>query len=156
MIRIDIPGRERELILEKLVLDYNGTIAADGRLIEEDRELIKKLAESLEVFVLTADTYGTVEKECEGLGVTVKTFPREGAGIFKEKIVKEMGGGVCAVGNGFNDTAMCKAAELSIAVLDEEGLCPELLKWADILVRSSADALNLLLKPDRIRATLRN
>ena len=156
MIRIEIPGRERELILENLVLDYNGTIAADGRLIEEDKELIRSLAEKLHVYVLTADTYGTVEKECGGLGITVKTFPKEGAGSFKEKTVKELSGHVCAVGNGFNDVAMCRDAELSIAVLDKEGLCPEILKYADILVRSSREALELLLNTDRIRATLRS
>ena len=156
MINISVPGREKEFNIKSLVLDYNGTIAADGKLNEEDRKLIKKLADLVEVYVLTADTYGTVERECEGLGVTVKTFPKEGAGGFKEKIVRELGEGVCAVGNGFNDIAMCDAAELSVAVLDEEGMCPELLGHTDILVRCSEDALRLLLKPDRIRATLRS
>lgn len=156
MINIEIPGRERNLVIRSLVLDYNGTIAADGKLIEEDKELIRKLSEKLDVYVLTADTYGTVEKECEGLGITVMTFPKEGAGRFKENIVRELSGDVCAVGNGFNDIAMCRAAALSVAVIDKEGACSELILNTDILVRSSEEALELLLNTDRIRATLRS
>ena len=33
MIRIDVPGREI-IEIEHVVLDYNGTIALDGQLIE--------------------------------------------------------------------------------------------------------------------------
>ena len=39
MIRIEIPGRD-ELCIEHVLLDYNGTIAADGTLIPGVGELI--------------------------------------------------------------------------------------------------------------------
>ena len=158
MISIDIPGREHPLEIEALVLDYNGTIAKDGALIEGIPKRLIKLAEAVEVYVLTADTYGTVRGQCEPLGVTVRTFPHAGAGVCKEEIVLELrrNAKVCAVGNGFNDIQMMDAADFAVAVLDAEGMYAGLLPHADVLVRSAVEALDLFLKPDRLRATLRN
>lgn len=158
MISIDIPGRENPLEIEALVLDYNGTIARDGALIEGIPERLIKLTDAVEVYVLTADTYGTVRGQCEPLGVTVRTFPHAGAGVCKEEIVLELrrNAKVCAVGNGFNDVQMMDAAGFAVAVLDAEGMYAGLLPHADVLVRSAGEALDLFLKPDRLRATLRN
>ncbi|MBQ1395452.1 MAG: ATPase P [Lachnospiraceae bacterium] len=158
MISIDIPGREHPLEIEALVLDYNGTIAKDGALIEGIPKRLIKLAEAVEVYVLTADTYGTVRGQCEPLGVTVRTFPHAGAGACKEEIVLELrrNAKVCAVGNGFNDIQMMDAADFAVAVLDAEGMYAGLLPHADVLVRSAGEALDLFLKSDRLRATLRN
>ena len=41
-------------------------------------------------------------------------------------------------------------------VLEEEGMCASLMLHADVLVKSIADGLDLLLRPDRLRATLRS
>ena len=156
MIEINIPGRAVPLMIDNVVLDYNGTIAVDGELIGGVRERIERLAESVKVFVLTADTYGTVKAQCTGLPLEVRTFPRAGAGECKEDIVRSLEGGVCAIGNGFNDIQMFDCADLAVAVLDAEGMCASLLPHADVLVRSPLDAMELLLRPDRLRATLRN
>lgn len=155
MITIEIPGRA-PLYIEHVVLDYNGTIAVDGGLLEGVKERIGRLKEDVAVYVLTADTYGTVEKQCGPLGVTVKTFPREGAAACKEEIVRGLPGGVACMGNGFNDIGMFDAAELSIAVLEREGMCAALLAHASVAVSCAEDGLDLLLKPDRLRATLRS
>lgn len=155
MITIEIPGRA-PLAIRSLVLDYNGTIARDGILLEEVLPRVAKLREMLDIYVLTADTYGTVAQQCAVMGIAVQTFPREDAAVCKEKIVRELQGGVFAVGNGFNDILMFDAADLSVAVLKREGLCASLLLHADVLVTSPADALDLLLFPDRLRATLRS
>lgn len=155
MIVIEIPGRE-PLRIDHVVLDYNGTVAADGMLLEGVGERINRLKEQVCVYVLTADTYGTVTRQCEPLGVTVRTFPREGAAGCKEEIVKGLEGGVACLGNGFNDIQMFDAAHLSIAVLEQEGMCAALLGHASVLVNSIQDGLDLLLKPDRLRATLRS
>ena len=155
MIVIEIPGRE-PLRIDHVVLDYNGTVAADGMLLEGVGERINRLKEQVCVYVLTADTYGTVTRQCEPLGVTVRTFPREGAAGCKEEIVKGLEGGVACLGNGFNDIQMFDAAQLSIAVREQEGMCAALLGHASVLVNSIQDGLDLLLKPDRLRATLRS
>ena len=74
---------------------------------------------------------------------------------FKAQFVRALAGGACAVGNGFNDINMFDEADLSIAVLEGEGMCAALLPHADVMVRSIAEGLDLLLKPDRLRADLR-
>ena len=154
MIRIDIPGRD-VLEIEHVLLDYNGTIAVDGVLAPGVAELIGELASQAHVAVLTADTYGTVNDQCDPLGVEAVTFPRAGAAEFKKRYAKSMKGQVACVGNGYNDVAMFDEADLGIAVLDAEGAYAGLIAHADILARSAAEGLSLLLYPDRIRATLR-
>lgn len=156
MLTIDIPGRE-SLEIRHLVLDYNGTIAVDGKLLPELRERLQALQKCLEIHVLTADTYGTVRAQCEPLGLHIETFPQGGAARCKAEIVERLAqdGPVCCFGNGYNDYEMFKSAALAVAILETEGLSPQLLNEADVLVRNAADAFDLLLLPDRLRATLR-
>lgn len=155
VIKIEVPGRAVYSI-DNVVFDYNGTIAANGIINQKTREGIAKLCEILNVFVLTADTYGSAEKECKGLKVTLKTFPKNNASDFKYKVVKELGEDktVC-FGNGFNDIRMLEAAVLSIAVIGEEGLCSKLITSSDIVVKSIDDGINLLINQKSLIATMR-
>lgn len=154
MIKIQIPGRE-ELELSHLVLDYNGTIAEDGNIIEGIRPRLAELSNSLAIYVITADTHGTATKKCEGLPLEVLTFPTTEVGKIKAEKVQQMTGGVVTIGNGFNDIQMSNAADLSICVVGKEGCCGALLMHSDVVVTSIEDALDLLLIPSRLRATLR-
>ena len=154
MIRIEIPGREA-LSIKHVVLDYNGTIAVDGHVIEPLRERFRSLLKQVSVTVLTADTYGTVRAECEPLGLRVETFPRSEAAACKAEIVRGLGSGVACFGNGFNDIEMFDLSDLAVAVIEGEGMCAALLSHADVVVASACDGLDLLLKPDHLRATLR-
>ncbi len=155
MIKIDIPGRE-PLALHHLAVDYNGTIAQNGRLIDEVKGCFEALAGLLQIHILTADTYGTVKEQCGNLPVEVFTFPVAGAASHKARFVRKLGPGVVCLGNGYNDMQMFQEAALSIAVLEREGLYAGLLTHADILVTSPVDGLGLLLHTDRLRATLRS
>lgn len=155
MIRIEIPGRD-EICIEHLVLDYNGTIAEDGMLIDGVAERLLQLKESVEIHVLTADTYGTVRKQCENLGVHVETFPRPDAAGCKLEIVERLGEHVMCVGNGYNDVLMFDHAAFTVAVIEREGTFAGLLSHADVVTRSINDALDLILKSNRLRATLRS
>lgn len=154
MIQVEIPGRDT-LTIAHVALDYNGTIAFDGALLPGLEERIRALSELVHVYVLTADTYGTVRAQCAGLGAEIKTFPRAQAALCKEEIVRELGGHVACVGNGFNDIRMFDLAELAIGVMDGEGVCAKLIPHADVLTRSGVEALDLLLHTDRLKATLR-
>ena len=58
MIEIAIPGRG-EYRLSHLVLDLNGTLALDGKLIEGVAERLRRLNESLKLFVVSANTFGS-------------------------------------------------------------------------------------------------
>ena len=154
MLTINIPGRE-ELNLSHLILDYNGTIAEDGEIIESIRPRLAELSKVLSICVITADTHGTAAKKCEGLPLDVLTFPTTEVGAIKAQEAKKRTGGVITIGNGFNDIQMSDAADLSICVIGREGCCGALLAHADIVVTSIDDALDLLLKTGRVRATLR-
>ena len=139
MLEIDIPGRGT-FGIRHVVCDYNGTIAVDGHLIEGVASRILEITEFAQVSVLTADTFGTVRTECDDLPVDVRVFGAEGC--------------VC-IGNGFNDIAMFGEAALSIAIMGKEGACGKLLTCADVVVTNVLDAFDLLLRTDRLRATLR-
>ena len=154
MLSINIPGRG-ELVLSHLVLDYNGTIALDGQVIPGIKVRLEKLSQDLEISVITADTHGTAAKACEDLPLQVLTFPTTEVGKIKADHVRSLSGGVVTIGNGFNDIAMSDAADLSLCVMAAEGCCGKLAAHCDILLTSIEDALDLLLIPNRLRATLR-
>ncbi|WP_352419518.1 HAD family hydrolase [Proteiniborus sp.] len=156
MLNYNIPGIGK-IEIENVVFDYNGTIAVDGKLIDDAKELILKLKEYANIYILTADTYGTVEKECMMLGVNVATFPKEMASISKKEIVEKLGAEktIC-VGNGFNDIEMFKICKISIAVIENEGCSGKLLAHSDIVTKSIKDAIDIILSENRMKATLRN
>ena len=154
MLKIKIPGRE-EMTLSHLILDYNGTIAEDGLIIESIRPRLAQLKEVLSIYVITADTHGTAAQRCEGLPLQVLTFPTTQVGQIKADEARKLSGGVVTIGNGFNDIQMSDAADLSICVMGREGCCGALLSHCDVVVTSIVDALDLLIKTDRLRATLR-
>lgn len=80
MLEIDIPGRGT-FGIRHVVCDYNGTIAADGCLMEGIAGRIREIAEFAQVSVLTADTFGTVRAECDGLPADVRVFARDDASL---------------------------------------------------------------------------
>ena len=154
MLNIKIPGRE-DLTLSHLILDYNGTIAEDGNIIDGIRPRLAELSRDLSIYVITADTHGTAAQKCQGLPLQVLTFPTTEVGRIKAEEAQKLSGGVITIGNGFNDIQMSDVADLSICVMGKEGCCGALLLHTDVVVTSIEDALDLLLKPGRLRATLR-
>ncbi len=155
MIEIDIPGRGIYR-LEHLVLDVNGTIALDGQLMEGVARRVTELCSSVEVSLLTADTRGRQKFIDAELGMkAVRITPKDEAAQ-KASYVRDLGNkGVCAIGNGANDAGILSEAELGIAVMGMEGLALETLSVADVVVPNVNAALDLLLNPMRLVATLR-
>jgi soluble P-type ATPase len=70
-IRVAIPGKKKRLAINRVVFDFNGTLAVDGALIRGVAGRIRKLARLVEVVVMTADTFGTVRDALAGLPVSV-------------------------------------------------------------------------------------
>ena len=155
MIQVNIPGRGN-LALQELVLDYNGTLALDGEMFESVKDSLLRLSPFLKIHILTADTYGTVERQCKGLPVQVKVLESmdhttEKANYLLQFNTQE----IIAIGNGTNDHLMLGRAHLGIAVIGFEGVATQTLLSADLVVNSIEDALGLLLEPQRLKATLR-
>ena len=155
MIQIDI-SEFGILKLEHFVTDYSGTLSEDGRVLPGVKERLNALSEKMKVHVLTSDTFGMARKELEGVNCTLHVLDGPGHVFQKEKYVLSLGpDSVVALGNGNNDAKMLKAARVGISVCLKEGCSIEALKAARILVRSPIDAIDLLLNPKRLTATLR-
>lgn len=152
MVDIPVPGGE-DLRLEHLVMDVNGTLSDRGRLIDGVEDRVSRLANDLAVHVLSADTFGTAAELADGLGAA---FRRVHTGADKRAYVERLGAARCvAIGNGANDAPMFRAAALSIAVLGPEGAHSTAIAAATLTCRSIAEALDLLLTPAALTATLR-
>lgn len=156
MIKIDIPGKGT-IAIENLVLDYNGTIAMDGKVKEGVQERLRVLEQQgIRIFVLTADTYGDAKEQCRSLPLSIQTFDQEHAAQSKREIVQKLGSEVTmTIGNGNNDAQMFEESVLSVALIGDEGCASKAIVASDIICNHIADALDLLLYPTRIKATLR-
>ena len=156
MIQVDIPGY-RSLRLAHLVMDYNGTLAVDGHLESGVPEALERLAPQLEIHVVTADTFGLAAEQLKDTPARLSVLPAGSQDVAKRDYVGRLGcAATVAVGNGRNDRLMLSAAEVGIAVLLREGAAVETLAAADSVCPGIVPALELLLHPLRITATLRS
>jgi len=155
MLILDVPGFAK-LELKHLLLDFNGTLAQDGRLIPGIAPLLTQLSPNLDLHVLTADTFGSVKTELTAANCRITRLAPAEQDVAKRDYLRQLGAGRCvAVGNGRNDALMLREAALGIAVVQEEGAAVAAITSADAVCHSLYDALQLLLKPRRLIATLR-
>ena len=146
----------RTLELKHLVLDYNGTLAKDGILINESSPLLHTLSEHYTVHVITSDTFGTVQAQLKDYDITVKVLQSDNHTEEKSDYIQTLGSAhSVAVGNGSNDKLMLEKAALGIALIGNEGCSTHTLTSSDIVCTSINDALELTLSPKRMIATLR-
>jgi soluble P-type ATPase len=156
LIEINIPGF-KHLLLEHLVLDYNGTLAVDGRPVAGVGERLHWLAKALRIHVITADTFGEVRTAVADLPCTLHVLPRQSQAEAKRDYILRLGAhGTVCIGNGRNDRLMLLEASLGIAVVLAEGACVSCVTAADVVCRDINDALDLLRHPLRLTATLRS
>ena len=152
MLHLDIP--QRGIIeLHHAVFDINGTLAIDGVVTQEVATSLQHVSQHLSIHILTAGTHGNLTDIEKTLGFPLRLINK---GEEKMRYVHELEPEhVVAVGNGSNDVGMLRLAAIGIAVMTLEGVSAPALQAADILVSSPVDALNLLLYPKRLIATLR-
>ena len=153
---IKIPGR-KTVEIKNVLFDYNGTIAIDGQLIAGVAESINELSSNFNFHVITADTFGSVEKELKEVSCRIIKIPEENQDQTKLDYLLKLGKEttLCA-GNGRNDKLILKESVVGIAILQDEGACTDTLMASDIICRSILDVFEFLKKPDRLKATLRN
>jgi P-type E1-E2 ATPase len=156
MLEIEVPGF-RPLSLEHVVLDYNGTLAQDGTLLEGVESALRKLSDILHIHILTGDTFGSARASLAPTPWEPILLPAGDQAAEKLRYVETLGAARCAaIGNGRNDRLMLQAATLGIAVMQREGAAVETVLAADIVVSDIGAALELLLHPRRLMATLRS
>ncbi|MBO8128015.1 MAG: ATPase P [Peptococcaceae bacterium] len=155
MLKVNIPGYG-QYAFRQVVFDYNGTLATDGLIPPKVAAKLNELASRLQLYIMTADTFGTVREACKNIKAEIKVLTGEPGGPEKEAFVNALGSeSTIAFGNGANDALMLRKAGLGVLVLGREGVSREALVNADIIVADIVDGLDLLLKPQRLVATLR-
>ena len=155
MLIVDIPGYG-DVELRNLVLDYNGTLATDGFLIDGVREIIGELAKRVNICVISANTFGTVETELRDLPLEVVGIKPGDERRQKLELIQKLGPqATVSIGNGNNDSLMLKEARIGICVMGREGCAQSALESSDMVVSDIRSALELLVLPGRLKATLR-
>lgn len=152
MLTLEVPGNKIYRITD-LVLDFNGTIAIDGKLIVGVKERIQKLSKILNIYVLTGDQHHNAEKVLHNLAINVKVVHGK-----KEKIkfINDIGNNhIVYIGNGSMDTKALKKSAIGICVIGKEGVSTKALLSSDIVTNNILDALDLLLIKDRLICTLK-
>jgi soluble P-type ATPase len=139
--------------LHHAVFDINGTLAFDGTPIPGVVDRLKALGDHLSLHALTAGTHGNIAELQKVLGIPLRIIS---SGEDKTHFVEQLGpANVIAFGNGMNDIGMLRLAAIGIAILAGEGVAIEALQSADVLALGPVDAIDLVLNPKRLVATLR-
>lgn len=154
-LTLEIPGFG-ELYIAQIVFDLNGTLGQNGIIADSTREKLRVLGEQVTLHVISADTHGTLERVIAGLPIQARRIRGALGAAEKVELVRTLGAQrTLAVGNGRNDVEMLKLAAVGIAVSGPEGLARDALLAADIVFPHIDDALDSLLQPRRLLATLR-
>jgi soluble P-type ATPase len=139
-----------------VVLDLNGTITESGELIPGVSDYLTKLDDrGVTIVVLSGDTRDTLHslfQKLERLTVHV-TKTAEDKRAFVDALGPEKT--VC-IGNGNIDLEMFRTCALSICTVQAEGASVKAMVTADIVVNHIAHALDILLDPEKLIATLRS
>jgi P-type E1-E2 ATPase len=156
MTPVEIPGIGL-LQLEHLVCDVNGTLALDGQLLDGVTVAFKQLGKQLQIHLATADTHGRQDVIDKQLGLHAVRLQADGnEAEQKAELVRNLGSEhTVAIGQGANDAFMLKEAALGICVLSKEGTATSAFLSADLFVPDILTALDLLINPKRIVASLR-
>jgi soluble P-type ATPase len=156
MIEVKIPGYAN-MQIEHLVMDYNGTLATDGILEPQVHQLLLEISNSLTIHVVTADTHGKVTDQLQGFPFSVNIIGEENQDEQKLEYLTALNPkNIIAIGNGVNDALMLKEAAIGICVVNHECAATKAVINSDIVCHSIIDALELLINPNRLKATLRN
>lgn len=139
-----------------VILDLNGTLSVHGvvdDLVEERLERLKSLG--TRIILLSGDQRGTAATIAAKLGLEL-FLARDGQekGAVMDRLGLDIKTTV-SIGNARIDIPTFERASLRIATLQAEGIHADIIGHVDIIVPSIVDALDLLLDPDSLSATMR-
>ena len=142
-----------EIELENIILDLNGTLTIDGKLVEGVKEQILKLKElGYKIYLFSGDVRGNAAQLAQELDIEVH---RAANSQEKEVLTKKLDvNKTVAIGNARIDIGTFIPCKLRIATLQSEGIHASIINYVDIIVPSINDALNLLIDPIIFNATM--
>jgi len=156
MIELILPGKNK-IEISEIVFDVNGTLAVDGTLISGVKPKIEQLKGIVGIHLLTANTHGKQDQIDRLLDLQAVQIQSGNEAEQKRSYVESLGiERVIAIGQGANDAAMLKAARIGICVGSPEGTAVSTLQSADIFFPDVISALDSLLHPIRLKASLRD
>jgi len=154
MISIQRPGME-SLELHFVLIDFEGTLAMDGRVHPKAKDKVNLLSKRVTVYILTKSSKGKVEETLKKMKAEILYMTEGDSSQQKLDVLQRLGPHQTAViGNGFDDVQIMEQAGLGMCVIGKEGSSTEAVAKADLVVASVLDALDFLLKPLRQGATL--
>ncbi len=154
-MKIEIPNYDTYNI-KKIAFDFNGTLATGGNVPDEIIKKLEILAVNFDVYILTADTFGTVRDMVSNLAVEVAIIEGDDGTGFKRDFIREIGSDdTIAIGNGNNDRLMIEEAAIGIALIGNEGAATTTILNSDLVLSNIFDVFSLLEEPDRLIASLR-
>ncbi len=151
-MRLVIPG-VRTFNIKNIFIDYNGTIACDGVLHKGLIKQLELLALEFNVFILTGDTFGTVQDTFNNTAIEVILAYTALDKLMAVK--KRHPDDSIAIGNGSIDYKMFDAVGISFCVVGREGASYKAISHADIIVTEFEHVLEMIKQPKKIIATLK-
>lgn len=143
-----------EIELNTIILDLNGTLAVNGKVVEGVKERIAKLKElGFKILLFSGDQRGNAAQIVQELGIELQratTTEEKEALTLKLDCEKTV-----AIGNARIDIGTFKPCKLRIGTLQAEGIHSAILQYIDVLVPSICDALDLLLNESSFNATMK-
>jgi len=158
-IDLKIPGFGDRHI-QALLSDYDGTLSDCNKVTDDIKARLIRLSEMIDIHILTGDRK-VKRSDCLGsLPVTIHILGEKDQDVQKRDYLDDFHASeVVAFGNGNNDRLLLQAVKtaggLCIAVDNGEGCAVDAILNSHLCIRSSVEALDLLLDPQRCATTLR-
>ncbi|MGC8790824.1 MAG: HAD family hydrolase, partial [Desulfurella sp.] len=64
-----------KIVLKRIILDFNGTLATSGVLIKETKDILEKLSKAFDIHIVTGDTFSSAKEQLKGLNVKTIIAP---------------------------------------------------------------------------------
>lgn len=155
MLDMKVPGFGK-IKIKNLILDYNGTLAQDGKILAEAYSILPDICQRLDVTVLTADTMGGCRDVLQDFDLDVEILTDKPEDVAKLNFLDRLGADqTMAVGNGANDKLMLEKALLGVAVIGPEACCTKTALAADLICPDIVKVFELIMHPLRVIASLR-
>ena len=154
MISIQRPGQP-SIDIEYLLIDYEGTLASDGRVHPKAKDKINLLSKRVKIYILVKSEKERVEETLRRVKADLFYVTEGEASKQKLDLMLNLGAPrTVVIGNGVDDLPIMEEAGLCLCVIGKEGTSSEIIERADIVFIHILDALDFLLKPLRQKATL--
>ncbi len=154
MMTIQRPGQD-PLEIDFILLDFEGTLAADRRVHPKAKDKINLLSKRTKIYILTHEEKDRVMEVLKKVKAEIVCLTEGETSQAKLNLLRQLGAArTVSVGNGTDDVPMIEEAGLGICVISKEGTAGDAIRKADVVVTNILDALDFLLKPLRQEATL--